>query len=113
MVKQFEIWMANLNLRAGTEAGKIRPVVIVQSDMINGTHLSTMVCPITSRVQPESYILRVKLLPDATNGLDRPSDIMIDQIRTIDNERLLKKIGMVDTGAASAIRTNLKIVMNL
>ena len=114
MVKQYEIWMANLNPPSGTEAGKIRPVVIVQSDLLNcNNHPSTMICPITSQVQPASHILRVHLLPNDINGLEKKSDIMVDQIRTVDNQRLIKKLGVLDKAAATAIRENLSKVMDL
>ena len=52
-LKQFDIWLADLNPRLGTEAGKTRPVVIVQTDLLNDFHLSTVICPITSKVNKE------------------------------------------------------------
>jgi mRNA interferase MazF len=113
MVKQYETWMANLNPRVWTEAAKIRPVVIVQSDMLNSNHQSTMICPITSMLQPASHILRVHLWPDSGNGLEKKSDIMVDQIRTVDNNRLIKKIGVVNQTAADTLRENLKILLDL
>ncbi|MDQ6901963.1 MAG: type II toxin-antitoxin system PemK/MazF family toxin, partial [Bacteroidota bacterium] len=42
--KQFDIWLADLNLTVGTEPGKTRPVVIIQTDLLNETHLSTIIC---------------------------------------------------------------------
>ncbi len=52
-IKQFDIWLADLNPSIGTEPGKKRPVVIVQTDLLNETHLSTLICPITSNFQQE------------------------------------------------------------
>jgi mRNA interferase MazF len=52
-IKQYDIWLADLNPSKGTEAGKVRPVVIIQTDLLNGTHLSTLICPVTTNVQPE------------------------------------------------------------
>ena len=52
-IKQFDIWLADLNPARGTEPGKTRPVVIIQTDLLNDTHLSTLVCPVTTNVQPE------------------------------------------------------------
>ena len=43
--KQYEIWLADLNPRMGTEPGKTRPVVIIQTDLLNDVHPSTIVCP--------------------------------------------------------------------
>jgi mRNA interferase MazF len=96
----------------GTEAGKIRPVIIVQTDLLNKEHPSTIVCPITTNVKPDSEILRVHL-KKSKFGLKEDCDIMIDQVRAIDNKRLVKKVGEVDSDRADKIRENLKIVLDL
>jgi mRNA interferase MazF len=111
-IKQFEIWIADLNPRLGTEAGKIRPVIIVQTDLLNKEHPSTIVCPITTNVKPNSEILRVHLRKFKF-GLKEDCDIMIDQVRAIDNKRLVKKVGEVDSDTTDKIRENLKIVLDL
>ena len=111
-IKQFEIWIADLNPRLGTEAGKIRPVIVVQTDLMNKEHPSTIVCPITTNVQLASELLRVHL-KKSTFGLQEDCDIMIDQISAIDNKRLVKRIGLVDTDTSLKIRENLKIVLDL
>jgi mRNA interferase MazF len=111
-VKQFEIWIADLNPRMGTEAGKIRPVIIVQTDLLNKEHPSTIVCPITTNVKPDLEILRVHL-KKSKFGLKEDCDIMIDQVRAIDNKRLVKKVGEVDIDTADKMRENLKIVLDL
>ena len=43
-IKQYEIWIADLNPRYDTEAGKTRPVVIVQTNLLNDLHPSTLIC---------------------------------------------------------------------
>lgn len=111
-IKQFEIWIADLNPRMGTETGKIRPVIIVQTDLLNREHPSTVICPITTNIKPESEILRVHL-KKSTFGLNENCDIMIDQVRAIDNKRLLKKVGEVDSEIAERVRENLKIILDL
>ncbi len=111
-IKQFEIWIADLNPRVGTETGKIRPVIVVQTDLLNKEHPSTIICPITTNVEPDSEILRVHL-KKSKFGLKEECDIMIDQVRTIDNKRLVKKIGEVDTNVREKIRENLKILLDL
>lgn len=111
-IRRFEIWIADLNPRMGTETGKIRPVLIVQTDLLNKEHPSTIICPITTNVQPESEILRVHL-KKSKFGLKEDCDIMIDQVRAIDNKRLPRKIGEVDSNAGEKIRENLKVVLDL
>ncbi len=111
-IKQFEIWIADLNPKRGTEAGKIRPVIIVQTDLLNKEHPSTIVCTMTTNVKPDSEILRVHL-KKLKFGLKEDCDIMIDQVRAIDNKRLVKKVGVVDSDTADKIRENLKIVLDV
>jgi mRNA interferase MazF len=96
----------------GTESGKIRPVIVVQTDLLNKEHPSTIVCPITTNVTLGSEILRVHL-KKSKFGLKEDCDIMIDQVRAIGNKRLVKKVGAVDSNTADKIRENLKIVLDL
>lgn len=109
-IRQFDIWLADLNPSKGTEPGKTRPVVIVQTDLLNDFHLSTLICPITSNVQSEIEHLRVHL----TKGqLDKLSDILVDQVRAIDNTRLLKKLGKLTKAQQLKLKSNLRIVLDL
>ena len=91
-IRQFEIWIADLNPRFGTETGKTRPVVVVQTDYLNKVHPSTVICPITTNVKPDSEILRVHLKKGMAR-LKEDCDVMIDQIRAIDNKRFVKRVG--------------------
>jgi len=108
--KQFEIWLANLNPSHGTERGKTRPVVIVQTDLLNEFHPSTIICPITTNYNPEIKLLRVHL---KKNQLDKQSDILVDQIRAIDNKRLIKKVGKLSQIQKEQLRENIKVVLDL
>jgi len=109
-IKQYDIWLANLNPGKGTEPGKTRPVVIVQTDLLNDTHLSTIVCPITTNIQPDMNILRVHL---KKSQLDQLSDVLIDQIRAIDNKRLIQRIGKLNQDQIQLLKKNLMIVLDL
>lgn len=112
-IKQFEIWIADLNPRIGTESGKTRPVLIVQTDLLNKIpHPSTIVCPITTNIKLESEILRVHLEKGMANLLQN-CDIMIDQIRAIDNKRLIKKVGTLPKDLLSLVKENIRIVLDL
>ncbi len=109
-IKQFDIWLANFNPSKGTEAGKTRPVVIVQTDLLNAVHLSTLICPVTTNVQPKLEYLRVHL----TKGqLDEVSDVLVDQIRAIDNARLISKLGRLTQAQQLKLKANLHIVLDL
>ncbi len=112
-MNQYEIWIADLNPQIGTEAGKSRPVLIVQTNLLNKIqHPSTIVCPITTNVLDDSDILRVHLKKGMAN-LHENCDIMIDQIRAIDNKRLIKKVGNLPTDLIEKIKENISIIIDL
>ncbi len=109
-INQYDIWLADLNSSRGTEPGKTRPVVVIQTDLLNNTHLSTLVCPISTNVLPDLDILRVHL---NKNQLDKLSDILVDQIRAIDNKRLLYKLGELTKKQREKLKVNLRIVLDV
>lgn len=111
-IKQYEIWIADLNPRFDTETGKTRPVVIIQTDLLNKFHPSTIICPITTNVKLDANILRVHIAKGNAK-LKEDCDIMIDQVRAIDNKRLLKKIGELNQEKIDLIKTNLSIVFDI
>ncbi|NOT36811.1 MAG: type II toxin-antitoxin system PemK/MazF family toxin [Saprospiraceae bacterium] len=111
--KQFEVWLADLNPQIGTETGKTRPVIIVQSNLLNKVqHPSTIICPITTNITLNASILRLNLEPELS-GLKQTSDIMIDQLRAIDNIRLIKKIGDLTHEKILQLRNRLSIILDL
>jgi mRNA interferase MazF len=111
-IKQFEVWTADLNPQIGTEPGKIRPVLVIQTDLLNSVHPSTIICPITTNVVKESDILRVHMKKGVSN-MQKPSDLMIDQIRAIDNKRFVQKIGELPMDLRKTVTENLKIILDL
>lgn len=113
LTKQYEIWIADLNPQIGTEPGKTRPVLIVQTNLLNKIpHPSTIVCPLTTNVKKESEILRINLKKGTANLL-QTCDIMIDQVRAIDNKRLTKRIGKLPGELIGLVKENLQIILDL
>ena len=89
MRKRGEIWLADLNPRRGTEPGKTRPVLIVQAQaLLDAEHPSTLVVPLTTRLIEAAEPLRVRI--SAAGRLKKDSDALIDQVRAIDNRRLVQ-----------------------
>jgi mRNA interferase MazF len=112
-IKQFEIWLADLNPQIGTEPGKTRPVLIVQTNLLNKTsHPSTIICPVTTNVKTDADILRVHLKKGMAN-LMSDCDIMIDQIRAIDNKRLIRKLGTLPHNLSEQVKENIQIVLDI
>jgi mRNA interferase MazF len=90
MFKKGDIYLARLNPRKGNEVGKIRPVFIYQTDMLNDIgHPTTIILPLSTHLIDQAYPLRYRV----TNreALEQDSDILCDQIRAIDNGRIISK----------------------
>ncbi|MCK5914232.1 MAG: type II toxin-antitoxin system PemK/MazF family toxin [Desulfuromusa sp.] len=88
MYKRGEIWLANLNPGRGTEPGKIRPVLIIQcQELLEAFHPSTLIIPLTTNLVDAAKPLRLRI--PAEESLAQDSDLLIDQIRAIDNKRLV------------------------
>ena len=111
-LKRFDVWIADLNPPNGTEPGKIRPVVIVQTDLLNNFHPSTLVCPLTTNVIQGAEILRVNLTKNE-GGLKKRSAVLVDQLRAIDNKRLIKKSGSLTKASKAKLMNNLRIILDL
>ncbi|WP_339903693.1 type II toxin-antitoxin system PemK/MazF family toxin [uncultured Cyclobacterium sp.] len=113
LINQFEIWIADLNPKIGTEPGKTRPVLTVQTNLLNKVpHPSTIICPITTNIKNDTQILRVHLKKGMAN-LHQDCDVMIDQIRAIDNKRLVKRVGILPVELVETLKENIKIVLDL
>ena len=85
--KRGGIYLANFNPSKGTEPGKIRLCLVMQSDLLNEAgHPSTTVIPLTSQLIEDAAPLRYRIA--ARDSLKSDSDIMLDQTRTIDNRRM-------------------------
>lgn len=112
MKGQYEIWLVNLNPARGTEPGKIRPAVVIQTNLLNQLdHPSTLICPITSQLSAEENILRVRVEGEGS-GLEKGSEILVDQIRALDNRRFLEKLGKLSLEKALELREKLGAVLD-
>lgn len=112
-IEQFSIWISDLNPQIGTEPGKVRPVLVIQTNLLNEiNHPSTIICPLTTDIKSEMEVLRVHLRKGESN-LKEDCDVLIDQIRSIDNKRLIKKVGRLTDDKIHKVIENLKIVLDL
>lgn len=112
-IKQYNIYLADLQPSFGSEPGKIRPVVVLQTDLLNNVeHRSTLICPLTTFAVDENkaFPLRINLKKNET-GLKQNSDILVDQVRAIDNRRFIKRIGKINAKHKAQLIENLKIIL--
>jgi mRNA interferase MazF len=89
MVKRFEVWLVNLDPTIGSEVKKTRPCMVVSPNVTNKYLKTVTIVPLTSTMK--DYPTRVNCVFNDKNG-----QLVIDQIRSIDKRRLLKRLGTMD-----------------
>jgi len=89
VVKRFDVYLINLDLTIGSEIKKTRPCLIISPDEINRHIRTVIVAPMTTA--GKNYPTRVFCEFQGKKG-----QIVLDQIRTIDKSRLIKKVGTID-----------------
>lgn len=90
---RFDVYLVNLDPTIGSEIKKTRPALIISPIEMN-THLNTVIiAPLTTKTRP--YPTRIKLTFQGKSG-----QIVLDQLRTIDKSRLLKRLGAIDSVTA-------------
>jgi len=83
------VWLADLNPPRGREPGKVRPVLVVQSQaLLDAEHPSTLIVPMTTRLVEDAAPLRLRI--SAQGKLKKNSDLLFDQLRAIDNLRIVE-----------------------
>jgi len=89
MVKRFEVWLVNLDPTIGSEVKKTRPCMVVSPDVTNKYLKTVTIVPLATTIK--NYPTRVDCVFNEKNG-----QLVIDQIRSIDKRRLLKRLGTMD-----------------
>ncbi|MEW6271989.1 MAG: type II toxin-antitoxin system PemK/MazF family toxin [Thermodesulfobacteriota bacterium] len=111
-IRHGDLCLADLSPRQGTEPGKSRPVVVIQSDLLNETgHPSTWVLPCTTRLVGEN-LLRVPL-PRGIAGNAADCEVMVDQSRSIDNRRFRKALGKLPRALLGEVKHKLRLLGEL
>ena len=95
-LNRFEVHLINLDPTVGSEIRKTRPCLVVSPDEINHNVRTVIVAPLTTRGQP--YPTRVPCRFKGKHG-----QVVLDQIRTVDRSRLIKKLGKIDGKTAAAV----------
>lgn len=87
-----DVYLARLDPTVGVEQGGTRPVLIVQSDVVNPLLPTVLAAPLTSQLKAGRFLLTVTLTA-RTTGLPKDSVALLFQIRTLDKKRLIRKVG--------------------
>ena len=111
-IRRGTLYLADLNPRSGTEPGKTRPVLVVQTDLLNeANHPSTWIVPCTTRLTGES-VLRV-VLPRNIAGNREDCEVMIDQSRAIDNRHFARALKPLPPSLLREVEQKLRLLGEL
>ena len=112
-MKQGEIWLINLDPSVGSEMRKTRPTVIVNDDNLGRLPLKVIV-PVTDwKDRYQAAVWMVKITPNATNGLSKPSSIDCFQVRSVSEKRFVKKLGELSSVQRNHVKEALAKVLTI
>lgn len=112
IVQRGEVYFADLSPVVGSEQGGIRPVLVIQNDIGNRFSPTVIVAAITAQIQKAKLPTHVELSAKK-HGLERDSVILLEQIRTLDKQRLTDKITVLDEATMKKIDQALEISLGL
>jgi len=112
IVKRGDVYYADLSPVVGSEQGGVRPVLVIQNDIGNRFSPTVIVAAITAQIQKAKLPTHVEI--DAkTHGMERDSVILLEQIRTIDKQRLTDKITHLEDDTMRKVDEALQISVGL
>lgn len=112
IIKRGDVFLANLEPVKGSEQGGIRPVLIIQNDISNKHSPVTIIAAITSKTYEKEYSTNV-FISKQESKLDKDSTILLNQIRTIDKARLVKKISSPNNFIMNRVDMAIKISLEI
>jgi len=112
IVQRGEVYFADLSPVVGSEQGGVRPVLVIQNDIGNRFSPTVIVAAITAQIQKAKLPTHVEIKADA-HGFERDSVILLEQIRTLDKQRLTDKITKLDNEMMIEIDHALEISLGL
>ena len=107
-----EVYLVNFDPTLGAKIKKTRPALVVQNDVANRHSPVTIVAAITSKYDDELYPTEV-LIRAGEGGLKQDSVVLLNQIRSIDRQRLVKKLGKVKDATLKQVDSAIEISLGL
>ena len=103
-VSKGEIWLANLNpAKKSNEVGKVRPVLVLQTDELNRSdYPTTVILPLTTQLIDDAEPIRMRI--NKRERLENNSDIIITQIRAIDNARFIEQLASLTEKELNSVK---------
>ena len=112
MIRRGDIFYANLNPVIGSEQGGLRPVLILQNDIGNTYSPTTIVAAITSKIKRAKLPTHIELKANQYD-LEKDSVVLLEQLRTIDKQRLKERVGHLDEETMAKVNVALEISLSL
>ena len=111
-IKRGEIYYADLSPVIGSEQGGVRPVLIVQNDVGNKYSPTVIAAAITSQHEKSKLPTHIDISAECC-GLSKDSVVLLEQVRTIDKQRLKERMGAIDTAAMTKVDKALSVSFGL
>lgn len=111
-IRRGDIYYADLSPVVGSEQGGVRPVLILQNDVGNKYSPTVIAAAITSRMSKTKLPTHIDIYADRV-GLQKDSVVLLEQMRTIDKQRLGEKMGHLDNETMNAVNNAISISLGL
>lgn len=112
-IKRGHLYVIDFNPRIKTKPGKLRPALVLQSDLVNEAgYPSTIVIPTTTRLIENPGILRLRL-KKGQGGIVRDSDLLLGQTIAVANESFRQEIGALPNDLMEEIENRIRIILTL
>ena len=112
-IRRGHLYVVDFNPRVHTKPGKLRPAVVLQSDLVNRAgYPSTIVIPTTTKLVEDPGILRMRL-EKGDGGLDRASDLLLGQLIAVANESFRREIGALGKDALDELEQRIRVILSL
>ena len=112
-IKRGNVYVIDFNPRIKTKPGKLRPALVLQSDLVNDAgYPSTIVIPTTTRLVENPGILRLRL-KKGQGGIARDSDLLLGQLIAVANESFRQEIGMLPNPVMEELENRIRIILSL
>jgi mRNA interferase MazF len=109
-----EIWAVDIpapERKAGHEQHGMRPGIVVQADSADSQLPTTVIIPATSRLEARRFPYTLTIQPSVLNGLDKPSVLLVFQIRAIDKRRLIRRLGRLEDDQLKSLETEVRALL--
>jgi mRNA interferase MazF len=112
-IRRGHVYLVDFNPRIKTKPGKLRPAVVLQSDLVSEAgYPSTVVVPTTTQLVENAGLLRLRL-KRGVGGIERESDVLIGQLIAVANDSFRQEIGVLPAALLHELERRVRIVLEL